>query len=149
MLTFNFVAFGTSVVRRHCFEELGLFRTDLGMGIDYELWLRFSVRYEFDYVAEPLLYYRVWSGQMSSNCRRRYQNGIKTMKEFLGQNPGLVDSRTVRRAWAETHLGFGWCLYITGAGRRTVLKEIGRALSFDPFRAATWRAILKVCVGVR
>lgn len=48
LLVFNFVGFSTSVVRKQCFDRLGYFREDLGMGIDYELWLRFSTDYEFD-----------------------------------------------------------------------------------------------------
>jgi glycosyltransferase involved in cell wall biosynthesis len=149
LLVFNFIAFGTSVVRKACFDRLGIFRTDLGMGIDYELWLRFSVEWEFDYVAQPLLYYRVWSGQMSKNCRRRYQNGMDTMRRFLAQHPDLVDRTTVKRAWAETHLGLAWCLFTTGADRRSVLAEMALSLSFRPFWLATWRAIFKVCLFSR
>ena len=69
LLIRNFIGFGTSVVKKQCFDRLGGFKENLRMGIDYDLWLRFSTQYEFDYIDGPLLYYRVWAGQMSNNSK--------------------------------------------------------------------------------
>src|SRR5688572_6318984 len=83
LLIRNFIGFGTSVVRKECFDRLGGFDESIGMGIDYDLWLRYSTQYEFDYVDRPLLRYREWLGQMSKNWRVRYLNGIAIMNSFL------------------------------------------------------------------
>lgn len=147
LLIFNFIGFGTSVVKKECFDTLGTFREDLGMGIDYELWLRFSVRYDFDFVDHPLLHYRVWTGQMSNNCKRRYQNGIATMKAFIARNPGVVDKKTESEAWAHTYLGLGRCLYAVDRKAGPALKQYLHSLSFMPTYIPTWKALAKALVG--
>ncbi|MCI0591327.1 MAG: glycosyltransferase [Gammaproteobacteria bacterium] len=149
LLVFNFIGFGTSVVKKECFDRLGYFKEDLGMGIDYDLWLRFSTQYEFDYVDRPLLYYRLWSGQMSNNCRRRYLNGIEVMKSFLREFPDAVDKDKVNEAWAHTYTGYGECL-------RNVDQQIGaafrmylRALFRKPAYLPVWKCMAKAILGVR
>jgi len=44
----------TVLVRRNCFDAVGGFREDLPARQDYEMWLRLSRQYEFDYVEDPL-----------------------------------------------------------------------------------------------
>lgn len=43
------------LVDRECFESVGMFDTDLAARQDYDMWLRLSRHYEFDYVKEPLV----------------------------------------------------------------------------------------------
>lgn len=143
LLVRNFIGFGTSVVRKECFERLGVFDESLNMGIDYDLWLRFSTQYEFDYVDRPLLYYRVWSGQMSNNCKRRYLNGIEIMKNFLQAFPGVVNKSTENQAWAHTYVGFGQCLRQIDNRITTELKMYFLALRCKPSYFPAWTAIAK------
>jgi glycosyltransferase involved in cell wall biosynthesis len=147
LLISNFVGFGTSVVKRDCFERLGLFKESLQMGIDYDLWLRFSTRYEFDYVSRPLLYYREWPGQMSRNWRSRYLSGIEIMKNFLHEFPGAVDERTAAEAWAHTYSGFGYCVRGSGSGRREALEYYLRALRHKPDYFPAWKGIVATMLG--
>ena len=53
LLIENFVCYSAGVVRRECLERSGCFDETLGMGIDYDLWLRLSAHYQFDFVREP------------------------------------------------------------------------------------------------
>ena len=146
MLVFNFIGFPTSVVRRECFERLGRFDENLRMGIDYDLWLRFSTQYEFDYVEQPLVRYRQWPGQMSINWNSRYLTGIAIMKRFLHEFPDVVNKRTVNYAWAHTYAGFGSCA--RGAGRRIeALRLYLRALRFNPGYVPAWKGIAATLLG--
>jgi glycosyltransferase involved in cell wall biosynthesis len=145
LLISNFIGFGTSVVRKECFDRLGSFDESIGMGIDYDLWLRFSTQYEFDYVDRPLLRYREWPGQMSRNWRVRYLNGIAIMKNFLRNFPDVVDQRTVNEAWAHTYTGFGYC---ARESRRTeALGLYLRALRFRPAYVPAWKGIAATLLG--
>ena len=65
----NFIPFGTAVMRRACIDRHGGFDENLPMGIDWDLWLRFSVAWKFMYVPEVTYLYRIWPGQMSKNYR--------------------------------------------------------------------------------
>jgi glycosyltransferase involved in cell wall biosynthesis len=145
LLISNFVGFSASVVKRECFERLGSFKESLGMGIDYDLWLRFSTQYEFDYIDRPLLYYRGWPGQMSKNWKTRYLSGIEIMKNFLREFPDAVDKRTANEAWAHTYAGFGYCM--RGSRRREALSLYLRALRFKPDYLPAWRGIAATLLG--
>ncbi|HEV7986677.1 MAG TPA: glycosyltransferase, partial [Steroidobacteraceae bacterium] len=60
LLIDNFVSFQTAVVRRECLERHGAFDESVRMGDDYDLWLRLSAHYEFDFVPEATVHYRIW-----------------------------------------------------------------------------------------
>ena len=149
LLIQNFIGFGTSVVRRECFQRMGNFKENIRMGIDYDLWLRFSTQYEFDYVDRPLLYYRTWSGQMSSNCQGRYRSGIDIMNNFLREFPAAVDKATQSTAWAHTYVGFGQCLLQSEKSTASALRLYMRALRYKPSYGPAWRAIAKLALRIR
>lgn len=147
MLIFNFVGFGTSVVKRECFKRLGTFNENLGMGIDYDLWLRFSTQYEFDYVDRTLLYYREWPGQMSRNWNTSYLKGIEIMKSFLRDFPDTVDQGTVDEAWAHTYTGFGYNTRTRGGKLRDAFRLYLQALRHKPAYVPAWRGIVATLLG--
>jgi glycosyltransferase involved in cell wall biosynthesis len=144
LLIRNFIGFGTAMVKRECFDRLGGFKESLRMGIDYDLWLRFSTQYEFDYVDRPLLQYRVWSGQMSKNLKARYLNGIEIMRKFLQEFPGVVDKNTENEAWAYTFVGFGYCVRHADQGIAPALGLYLQALRHRLSYLPAWKAIIKV-----
>lgn len=149
LLIENFIAFGSCLVRRECFELLGRFKENVRMGIDYDLWLRFSTRYEFDYVDRPLLNYRVWGGQMSKNCKGRYENGIAIMNKFLADFPDVVDKSTQNEAWAHTYLGFGRCMYSIDQRIGPALRLYAIALRHKPGYIPAWKAIIATVLRLR
>jgi glycosyltransferase involved in cell wall biosynthesis len=148
LLIRNFIGFGTSVVRKDCFERQGAFDEALQMGIDYDLWLRFSTQVEFDFVDRPLLRYRVWAGQMSNNCRKRYVSGIAIMQRFLERFPGAVAAPIEKEAWAHTYVGFGQCLRQVDRRALPALKLYVRALRYKPAYLPAWRAIATTLAGL-
>lgn len=105
----NLVPFCAALVRRACFDKVGLMDTSFRMGIDWDLWLRMSVHYHFDYVDEPLLIYRVGhSGQMSKNYAVREQDTMRIMEQFIAANPKLLPKELVRWAFAYSYCNRGY-----------------------------------------
>jgi glycosyltransferase involved in cell wall biosynthesis len=149
LLIDNFIPFPTVVVRRECLEQRGVFDESLGMGIDYDLWLRLSAYYAFDFVAEPTARYRIWAGQMSKNYRKRYESGIRIMQSFLERHPGVVRQSAARRAWAHTYTGRGNSTLWQEKDRAAALRDYLRALSFRPGYWPAWRAVLRSLVTTR
>lgn len=48
-----------AMIRRSCFEKVGLFDTDLKSYVqDWDMWLRLALKYQFKVIREPLVYYR-------------------------------------------------------------------------------------------
>lgn len=149
LLIENFVPASSAVVRRECFERCGGFDVALKTGEDYDMWLRLSPHYQFDFVAEPTIRYRIWGGQMSTDYRARYATGIRTMQRFLDNNPDAVNRAVVRRAWAHTYTGRGNVTLWRGRDRRGALRDYRRALSFRPVYWPAWRAILRSFITSR
>jgi glycosyltransferase involved in cell wall biosynthesis len=149
LLIENFVPASAAVARRECFERYGGFDTNLRTGEDYDMWLRLSPHYQFDFVPEPAIRYRIWGGQMSKDYRARYETGIRTMERFLNNNPDVVDQAVVRRAWAHTYTGRGNVTLWRGRDRLAALRDYLRALSFRPGYWPAWRAILRSFITSR
>src|SRR5256885_880946 len=75
----NFICFSSVVVRRDVFEGVGVFDESLALAIDYDLWLRAATRYSFDYVAAPLVKYRVGHPNLSSRVEERLLTVLRIM----------------------------------------------------------------------
>jgi glycosyltransferase involved in cell wall biosynthesis len=103
----NIVPFSSTVVRRACFESCGMMDVSYRMAIDWDLWLRMSVRYKFAFVDAPLLRYRLGhTGQMSKNLHVREIDTMRIMQSFIAANPGLLPRRLVN--WV---MAYSYCLW--------------------------------------
>jgi glycosyltransferase involved in cell wall biosynthesis len=149
LLIENFVSFPSAVVRRECLERHGAFDEALGMGIDYDLWLRLSAHCQFDFIAEPTVRYRIWAGQMSKNYRQRYQSAIRIMQNFLDSNPGVVNPAVARHAWAHTYAGRGDVTLWHEADRVAAFHDYLRALRFIPWYWPAWRSLVRCLITTR
>jgi glycosyltransferase involved in cell wall biosynthesis len=149
LLIDNFVSFSSSVVRRSCLEACGAFDESLEMGIDYELWLRLSARYAFDFVPEATLRYRIWPGSMSKNFKKRYASAIRIMQGFLARHPGVVDPHLVREAWAHTYVGRGNMTLWREKDRGAAFRDYFEALHYSPAYWPAWRALLRGLITTR
>ncbi len=57
------------MVRRNCFDKVGLFDPTLRFGEDWELWARVAADYDFGLIKELLVYYRQHSKNSSKNSQ--------------------------------------------------------------------------------
>lgn len=140
----NFVPFGTAVIRRACTEQQGFFDEQLPMGIDWDLWLRYSINWKFHYVPEKTYIYRVWSGQMSANYRGRYENAFRILAKFLDANPGRLPPELVSRAWADMYISRG--MSVAQAERTIIepLSDVLRGLKYDHTYWPAWKSLVKL-----
>jgi glycosyltransferase involved in cell wall biosynthesis len=100
----NFIPFSSSIIRRSVLSEFNGFDETLKMSIDWDLWLRISTKYEFDYIDEALLIYRVGhSGQMSKNYTVRQECCDRISENFINKYSGLLTKQDIRRAKIYTY----------------------------------------------
>jgi glycosyltransferase involved in cell wall biosynthesis len=142
----NFVNFNTTLVKRECFDQLGIFDETLSMGIDWDLWLRVSTRYEFLYLDERTMGYRIWPGQMSNNSDRRFECTLRIMKSFLARYPGVLPASTIGEAWAHTHASRARTLTIARK-RNEALRHLVSALRVRPTYVSAWRGLAKLVLS--
>lgn len=71
------------LIKRECFAKVGLFDCDMPARQDYEMWLRISNYYKIVGVAEPLLYYRIHSGErISKNLQMCFESYILLLEKY-------------------------------------------------------------------
>jgi glycosyltransferase involved in cell wall biosynthesis len=113
---------GTSSVllRRACFEEVGLFDERLPSFQDYDLWLRIARKFHFDYVREPMLKYFVHADKIWTNSEALLQ-GLELMLRKHGH------SAAFRRKCSVYYLSLGvqFCeRNQLGAGRGALMNAV-------------------------
>lgn len=140
----NFVPFGTAIIRKECLETNGCFDENLPMGIDWDLWLRYSVDWLFQYAPEKTYVYRVWPGQMSSNYRGRFDNAFVILNKFVKNNPKLVPNYLVVRAWADMYVSRGYTIACNEKTLKEPIVDITRGIKRDPTYFLAWKCLLKV-----
>ncbi|MCP4748620.1 MAG: glycosyltransferase [Desulfobacteraceae bacterium] len=139
----NFIPFSSSVVRRECFERLGFFDESLKMGIDWDLWLRISTLYEFEFIVQPLILCRMGhKGQMSKNKRERQRCSDRIMISFASRYKKYIKKNILRHAWAYTYSNRG--AYYLNYSSQEALSYFWRSIIKWPFSLRPFIGILKV-----
>jgi glycosyltransferase involved in cell wall biosynthesis len=122
---------GTSssvMIRRGCFDKVGLFDDALPYGEDFDMWLRLAGEFQFEYTEEPLVLYSRHDVKLSTNDARRL-SGVERLLEKHGKF-----FSTDERRYARFHFNLG-LLYCyngnVGKSRRALLK----AINLSPYQA--------------
>jgi len=115
------------LMKRKCFETVGMFDESLPSFQEYDLWIRLSRVYRFDYVAECLFNYHVHSNRIWTN-----PEAIRKGLDILLQKYGA--SETFRKTCSARYLSVAvqFC-EVSESGKAR--KALRRAISLYPFDA--------------
>jgi hypothetical protein len=132
------------MVRRQVFDAVGLFDERLQLAIDYDLWLRAAKCFEFDYVAEPLVKYRVGHANLSRRLGERLQTVRQIRERFLKEHGGrrLVPGSVRRRAHAEVCCQLS--LASLSQSRWQAVTWLLKALAHRPMHGQAWHGLASV-----
>ena len=94
----NALIHSSVMFRRRLVDEVGGYREDAGQFEDYDLWLRLATVADIDNIGDPLISYRIHSGQVT-----RSRIGTRTGKRTVGESRVSYardrhESRTAARA---------------------------------------------------
>jgi glycosyltransferase involved in cell wall biosynthesis len=138
----NFVPFSSSIIRRECLDRFGSFDETLAMGIDWDLWLRLSTCFEFDYVHEQLLFYRIGHpGQMSKNIAERHRCSDKIMAKFLNSFPDTISKCDLVKIKAYTYCNRGEEIW--DIDKKRSYSMYLKAIALYPFWMPAYKGMLK------
>jgi len=106
----NSICFSSVMIRREVLEHVGGFDPQLELGIDFELWLRVGMHYEFDYINEPLVKYRTGHGNLSTRLCDRMVSAMSVKRRFLYRRGGAnrLAPDQVTASWASTYRTMGY-----------------------------------------
>lgn len=143
MLKDNFVSMNTTMARRRCFDEMGGFSGKRRVADDYDLWLKFSARYNYLYIPEHMSYYRIMDDQISSDKVRRFATNEAIVLDFLRDYPDAVTPDEAKAGLAAFYLRKARH-FASVKNRRESYPAIFKALSYQPFSLPVWRGLVKV-----
>ena len=89
----NFIQVATVLVKRTCFDKVGLFDESLLGSEDYFMWLRIAEQFPMDYLPEPLAMYCRHGQNKSRNIIRQLGNRLQILNTFsVYRTKGLTRS---------------------------------------------------------
>jgi hypothetical protein len=95
----DFIACSTVMLRRAALDDVGMFRSELKIAEEYDLFLRLADNYEFEFCAESLMRWRMHQGNASAKIALGRQETSWVLSQALARRPDLeqrVGSRAVR-----------------------------------------------------
>lgn len=95
------------LVRRQCFETVGVFDPFLSSGQDWDLWIRIASRYQFAAIKEPLVYYRQHQNNKSKNYHKTIQD-FRCIIEKAFQNAPYELLYLRNRSYGYINLCIAW-----------------------------------------
>jgi glycosyltransferase involved in cell wall biosynthesis len=104
----NIVCCGsTPMIRRSCFDDVGLFAHDISPSDDWDMWWRISAKYPFTVLKEPLIRYR----QHSNNSSKKCEQMLKTSRILIERNFANVPTELLHyrnRSYGCIYIYLGW-----------------------------------------
>ena len=124
--------------RRAALEDIGPFPEATRYTVDYEMWLRVSMRWGIVVLDEPLLRKRAHATNLSNEALRMLPSKIDSVERFAAENPvwAAANGRLLRRAQAKNHERVArWCLRSGDPAHRAPAREhAAKAVALNPWR---------------
>ncbi len=76
------------LVRRRCFDQVGLFDESLRASEDWDMWLRVAAAVPFGSLPDPLVEYRIHDGNMSGGVERMLRTQLAVVEKHFGRPAG-------------------------------------------------------------
>jgi glycosyltransferase involved in cell wall biosynthesis len=87
----------TAIFTRNLLEKVGIFDAELNSAAGWDFFRRCSKYTEFDFVAEPLTYYRVHDSNMSNSSKNNISDSRKAYKKLLSDDQWKLSSNSKQK----------------------------------------------------
>lgn len=141
LLHANKIIASSVVVRRECFDKVGLFNDEYFGSGDWEMWLRIAEHYDIGCVPEKLTSYRVHGTNASHRYDKIWKDDEK-LRTWLARRAELyhmhgVDAKALRNARAHNLACLGTVKKLNGKDHEARSAYLA-AIRLNPFRAKSY-----------
>ena len=140
------------MIRRSCFEKVGVFDFELLSAEDWDMWIRLAAKYSFALVKEPLVLYRQHLKSKSRNLDKHLHYRLKIIdKTFQSVPPQLQYLKD--RAYGRAYLSIAWKPLMqqdyqaTNAYRKQAINYFPELRESDNYRRLTLVTLAKQYLG--
>ena len=130
----NFITNVSVMVRRKCLDEVGGFNASFRTSEDYELWLRFTRKFQVGYIPQVLVKVRRHSENLTSNEQHVCENHLKVLDSIRKACPDVAP-KTIHKALAGTFWGMGYDSFTRGDYTKARADFIKSYKSYPSLRA--------------
>jgi len=132
----------TFMVRRSCFDEIGLFREIVpgGLGVDLDMWLRLARRFQFAFVPEKLALKRAHGSNMTRQNGLGEESYFWVYRKALKADPKLaieLGKESIRNNLAR-HAYYAAYGYRAEGNQRKAARYFLRAAMLRPTNVRVW-----------
>lgn len=145
LLKDNFVSMNTAMTKKTCFNEMGGMSGTRRVADDYDLWLKFSARFKFQYIPEYMVFYRVMKNQISTNKKLRFETNEKIIVDFIAKYPDAITEKQKKEGLAAFYSRKA--RHYAKENKTESWNAIKKAIALTPFSLQTWRSALKVLIS--
>jgi len=129
----DFICNSTVVVRKSCFEKVGLFDETIFTPGDWDMWLRLAEKYKVGYVNIPLVLYRVSGSYILSHIEQMKKEELLVLEKTFLRNPKTAFSL---RNKAISNVYYRCALsYLIRGNLKAAREDIRLSLSHNKFKA--------------
>jgi glycosyltransferase involved in cell wall biosynthesis len=138
-----------ALVRKACFDEVGLFDETLSSSEDWDMWIRIASRYKVRYVDEVLVDRRERHDSLSQCTDRMLENDLRVLAiREAGLRQAGVSKWQLRQAKASVYCRAGVSFFCSGQTDKA-RQILWQALRQGPFMPNAWVPMLKILLGIR
>lgn len=117
----------TVLVKKECFEKIGLFDESLPSCQDWDICIRIAKMYQFDFIESPLIKYYRHACRITTNLEAKIKGRVMLLNKFFSE----ITSK--RRIYSEHRYGIG-VLYCRAGNMKKGREELLRAIKLYPFK---------------
>lgn len=122
----------TPVVRRECFERVGLFDTALSTSADWDMWRRIACHYKIERVPEALVSYRLHAASMHRNVGRFESDMLHAFSDMFADPAAGEVHPLRRRCYGNLYATFAGSYLYNGQWRDCLRCAAQSVLSWPP-----------------
>jgi glycosyltransferase involved in cell wall biosynthesis len=138
----NIITTSSVLIRRQCFDTVGLFDEDFKAAGDYDMWIRVAARYEFVYIDVPLVKYTIHPTRISTD----YQKKRNSIELLIKKHWALfsADRDCLARQYVNLSL---MCHYDRAV--KDAARAFFTAVRLCPWRIATYATAMRMLLGLK
>lgn len=119
----------TPLIRRSCFEKVGIFDEKLPPCEDLDLWLRIARHFNYLVIKEPLVYYRQHAGSSSKNWQLAEKSYLTMLEKAFDNPPPEIAATELASLKAQAY-AMAYLRFLAWSALQSQTKDYRTALAF-------------------